>query len=250
MNNRLKTGLIAAALMLAPSLAGCAPPADIVRSGAKDVARILNKKPKHVVRIEGRVPDSLQIELDAFYVTETKDMTCFTHPGARWGQGPNYHTEPVELSRMNGRYQATLTVDKYLPGPCNWILAQVNAIVGKVGEPSEEAEVVEKVISTFTFNRYQADASGCDVNPDSMDAYRCPIETNSLNTPVVIPCKVESFPNKTLPSFYCPTLTKENYKVSHRIKAGQKRVQIDFYDLDKEADPTESASARPAQGSM
>ena len=239
MNKGLKAGLIAAALTLAPSLAGCTPPAGIAPSGAKDVTRSLNKAPKHVVRIEGRVPDSLQIELDAFYVTDTKDMSCFSHPGAKWGVGPNYHREPIEVSRKNGRYQATLTVDKYLPGACNWILAQVNAIVGKVGEPGEEAEVVEKVISTFAFNRYQTDASGCDVSPSSMDEYRCPIKTNSLSTPVIIPCKVESFASKTLPSFYCPTLTKADYKIGHRIKPGQKRVQIDFYDLDKEPDPTQ-----------
>lgn len=243
MNNRLKTGLIAAALTLAPSMAGCAPPADIVQSGAKDVARILNKKPKHVIRIEGRVPDSLQIELDAFYVTDTKDMTCFSHPGARFGQGPNYHTEPVELSRKNGRYEATLTVDKYLPGACNWILAQVNAVVGKVGEPGEEAEVVERVIHTYYFYHDESDSSGCSVRPRSGDHRECPAEANSLSAPVIVPCKVQSydaFPNSP-PSFYCPVTssTKSKFKRSHRIKPGQDRVQIDFYDLDKEADPTE-----------
>lgn len=229
--------------MLAPSLAGCTPPAGIAPSGAKDVTRNLNKTPKHVVRIEGRVPDSLQIELDAFYVTDTKDMSCFSHPGAKWGVGPNYHREPIELSRKNGHYQATLTVDKYLPGACNWILAQVNAIVGKVGEPGEEAEVVERVIHTYNFYHKGADASGCDVNPRSGDHSECPVEANSLGTPVVILCKVQSydaFPNSP-PSFYCPTASsaKSRFKVSHRIKPGQDRVQIDFYDLDKEADPTQ-----------
>ena len=241
MNNRLNTGLIAAALMLAPSLAGCTSPAGLAQPQAKDVTQVLNKKPKHVVRIEGRVPDSLQIEFDAFYLTNTKDMACFTQPGARLGQGPNYRAEPVEVSRKNGRYQATFTVDKYLPGPCNWILMKVNAVIGKTGQPIEEAEVVERVIHTYNFYHEGSDASGCDTNPRSMDEGRCPERENSLNTPVVVPCKVQSFENfpDTPPSFFCRALTRAEYKISHRIKRGQKIVQINFYDLDKESDPTE-----------
>lgn len=243
MNHHLKTGLVAAALMLAPSLAGCTSPAGIAPAQAKDVARVLNKKPKHVVRIEGRVPDSLEITLGAFYVTDTKDMTCFNHPGARLGQGPNYHRELIEVSRKHGRYQATLTVDKYLPGACNWILAQVDAVVVKAGEPGEEPVVVERVIHTYNFYHEGADASGCDVNPRSGDHRECPVEANSLSAPVVVPCKVQSydnFPNSS-PSFYCPATasTKSKFKRSHRIKSGQDRVQIDFYDLDKEAALTE-----------
>jgi len=239
-NNRLKTGLIAAALMLAPSLAGCTSPAVIAPPQAKDVTQVLNKKPKHVVRIEGRVPDSLQIEFDAFYLTDTKDMACFTQPGARLGQGPNYRAEPVEVSRKNGRYQATLTVDKYLPGACNWILMKVNAVIGKTGQPAEEPEVVERVIHTYYFYHDESDASGCDINPRSGDR-KCPVEENSLNTPVVVPCKVQSFDNfpDTPPSFFCRALTRAEYKISHRVKRGQKIVQINFYDLDKESDPTE-----------
>lgn len=243
MTHPLKTGLIAAALMLAPPLAGCTPPAGIAQPQAKDVTRVLNKQPKHVIRIEGRVPDSLQVEFDAVYYTDTKDMACFNHPSARSVPGPNHLAEPIELSRKNGRYQATFTIDKYQPGPCNWTLAKINAVVGKTGEPAEEAEVVEQVIRTYYFYHDESDASGCSVNPRSGDHRRCPVEANSLSAPVIIPCKVqsyESFPS-SLPSFYCPATssTKSKFKRSHRIKPGQDRVQIDFYDLDEEADPTE-----------
>ncbi|MBT2748599.1 MULTISPECIES: hypothetical protein [unclassified Lysobacter] len=240
MKNRVNPYLAAATLALAPSLAGCASPADISQqSDAKDVARNLNKKPKHIVQLGGRVPDSLQIELVALYVTDTKDMTCFSHPGAKWGQGPNYHSEPIELARKNSRYSAALVVDKYLPGACNWTLVRVNAVVEKIGGPDEEAEVVEQVIHTYYFYHDESDSSGCDVNPRSGDHRKCPIEENSLNTPVVIPCKVASYASNAQPSFDCPALTKANYKVSHRVKPGQKLIQIDFYDLDKEPDPTE-----------
>ena len=235
----MNTGLIAAALLLTPSLAGCTSPASVAQPQAKDVTQVLNKKPKHVVRIEGRVPDSLQIEFDAFFLTDTKDMACFSQPGARLGQGPNYRAEPVEVSRKNGRYQATFTVDKYLPGACNWILMQVNAVIGKTGEPAEEAEVVERVIHTYNFYHEGSDASGCDQSPWSMDEAHCPVKANSFNTPVVIPCKVASYASNRPPKFDCPALTKANYKVSHRIKRGQKHVQINFYDLDSEPDLTQ-----------
>lgn len=241
--NRVNTYLAAATIALAPSLAGCASPTDITQLGdAKDIARSLNKNPKHVVLIEGRAPDSLKAELFAFYVTDTKDMTCFSHPGAQWGQGPNYHTEPLKLSRANGRYKATLVVDKYLPGACNWSLAQVNAVVGRVGKPDEKAVGVGQVIHAYYFYHDQSDSSGCDINPRSGDHRRCPTKENSLNTPVVVPCKVQSydknFPN-TPSSFYCPdtSATKSEFKLSHRIKPGQTHVQIDFYDLDNEVDP-------------
>lgn len=241
--NRVATCLLAAALVLVPALAGCKSPDVPQASGGKDITRVLNKKPKHVVQLDGRVPNSLQVRLFALYVTDTKDMSCFTHPGAKWGIAPNYHTEPLELSRANGRYKATLVVDKYLPGACNWTLAQVNADVGRTGKPDEEAKGVGQIIHAYYFYHDESDSSGCDVNARSGDHRKCPVEENALNTPVIIPCKVQSydknFPN-TPSGFFCPdtSATKSAFKSSHRIKPGQTHVQIDFYDLDNEADPT------------
>lgn len=238
MNRRVNAYLAAAMLAMIPTLAGCASSADVSRpSDTKDIARALKNKPEHVVQLEGRVPDSLQIELVALYVTDTKNMACFRHPGAKWGQGPNYHSEPISLARTSGRYEGKLIVDKYLPGACNWSLAQVNAVVKNIDSP-DDPEVVEHVIHAHYFYHDESDASGCDVSPRSGDHRKCPVEENSLGTPVVVPCKVTSYSSDAQPKFDCPALTTANYKMSHRIKSGQKLIQIDFYDLDREPDPT------------
>ena len=250
MSHRINHCVLAVSLLLAPSLAGCkspegvAPPAQGKQapSEAKDMTRVLNKNPKHVVRIEGRVPDSLEIVLGAAYLTDSKDTACFTQPGALSGLGPNYQIDVLDITRSKERYTAEFVVDKYLPGPCNWILWRVNAGVRQADKPDEEMDVVEQVIQARSFYHDEYDASGCSLNPRSGDHRRCPTKANSLSTPVIIPCKVVAYGSKP-PNFFCPALTKgdskADYKVSHRITPEQKLVRIDFYDLDQEPDPTE-----------
>lgn len=251
MSHRINHCVLAVSLLLAPSLAGCkspegvAPPAQGKQapSEAKDMTRVLNKNPKHIVRIEGRVPDSLEIVLDAAYIADSEDDACFRLPEALTVPGLSYQVDELDIARSKGRYTAQLVIDKYLPGPCNWILWRVNAGIRQADKPDEEMDVVEQVIQARSFYHDEYDASGCSLSPRSGDHRRCPTEQNSLDTPVIVPCKVQSFKNfpDSVPRFMCPAIvsTKNDFKRVHRIERGQKVVVIDFYDLDKERDPTE-----------
>lgn len=251
MSHRINHCVLAVSLLLAPSLAGCkspegvAPPAQGKQapSEAKDMTRVLNKNPKHIVRIEGRVPDSLEIVLDAAYIADSKDSACFKLPEALTAPGLSYQVDELDIARSKGRYTAQLVIDKYLPGPCNWILWRVNAGIRQADKPDEEMDVVEQVIQARSFYHDEYDASGCSLSPRSGDHRRCPTEQNSLDTPVIVPCKVQSYKSfpDTPPSFFCPATssTKADFKRVHRVKRGQKVVVIDFYDLDQERDPTE-----------
>ena len=226
----------------------CAPTAacDEVPAKGKDVSRVLNPRPKHIVRIEGRVPKSLEIAFGAEYWTHTEDRACYPHPLYQWGFGPNTHRDAIEVKRKkNGRFTAELVVDKYLPGPCNWALRKVDAAVVAVGKPDEDVQLAAGVIGTYYYYDGKSDASGCDITDERArrsDKDDCPILQNALDTPVLVPCKVEPY-DKNFPKvpegFYCAVLTKARYKETHRLKPGQKRVLIDFYDLDNEPDPTE-----------
>ena len=227
----------------------CAPTAacDEVPAKDKDVSRVLNPRPKHIVRIEGRVPKSLDIVLVADYSTGTSDRACYPHPLYQWGLGPNTHRDRIDVKRKNGRYIGELVVDRYLPGPCNWRLDKVDVGVLAVDRPEASLQAVGEVIETYYYHEGKSDASGCNITDEQAqywDREKCPTRQNSLDVPVIVPCKVKA-PNQAFPTskggFYCPagSATKASFKEVHRLKPGQKRVLIDFYDLDNEPDPTE-----------
>lgn len=225
-------------MALAAALAGCQSHDTSSSADAKKaITRVVNPQPKHIVEIEGRLPPSLEVVLFAQYWTDTEDRSCFVMPQAEWGQGPNYLREPLAIERKNDRYQVRLAVDKYLPGQCNWMLRSVDANIAKKAREGD-IEAVEGLISTYLYGS-NADSSGCDGTGHD----DCPGEENSLAMPVVVPCKVADFSDANRgtkdrsSSLFCNVLTARPYKEGHRLRPGQGKVQIDFYDLEVDADP-------------
>lgn len=227
-------------LVLLPTLGGCqshdaSSPAVELK---KAIARAENPQPEHIVEIDGRLPPSLGIVLFAQYWTDTEDRSCFVMPQAEWGQGPNYFREQLTIERQADRYQARVIVDKFLPGQCNWALKSVDANIVRTKSRNDVGSV-EDLISTYLY-RGGSDSSGCD----GTGYDDCPEEENALAAPVVVPCKTADSNGKkngdraSRQSLFCNALTKRSYKEGHRLRPEHKKVQIDFYDLEIDPDPT------------
>lgn len=227
---------------LIPVLGGCQPRdsnADMPRNA--HIAPAINPNPTHIVQISGRIPKSLSAKLFVNYLTDAKDPSCFSHPAAQRGGGPNYRQEMLDLIRQGDSFQAQVMIDKYLPGVCNWRFQSVGAAIVKDGNAGDET-VVEDIVSSYLYAA-KADAQGCDGT--GMDD--CPQKQNALGVPVIVPCvkflydkPMPGMKQDTVPRLFCASesMVKGPYKEGHRLRPGQKTIRVDFYDLESEADPT------------
>ena len=111
------------------SIVGCGSPSpheDVLRSDPNYPK--LNPNPIHRVLISGTLPDTLPVRLAAYCTVlhpqdgENDYPECY-RPGI---PAINLHlTEPLQLVRQGPRYETWVTVDKYLPGRCGWVLNHV-----------------------------------------------------------------------------------------------------------------------------
>jgi hypothetical protein len=91
----------------------------------------LSPKPSWVIRIAGDLPPAVPLtSLEAYYTVGTSRILASDLPqgcmsSQRHGGFPLHHTERIPISRSGGRYQASVIVDKFLPGPCGWHLRDV-----------------------------------------------------------------------------------------------------------------------------
>lgn len=229
-------------MSLIPALGGCqSRDGNVDMSGSPDIAPAINPRPIHVLQLSGRIPKSLTTKLFVNYLTDAKDPSCFSHPAAKWGGGPNYRQEILDVTRQGESFQAQVAIDKYLPGVCNWRFQSVGAAVVKDGNASDET-VVEDLVSGYLYGA-KADAQGCDGTGQD----DCPQKQNALDAPVIVPCvkflydkPMPGIKQDTVPRLFCASESsvKGAYKESHRLRSGQKTVRVDFYDLESEADPT------------
>ncbi len=137
---RLTVALLCATI---PSLATCQARApgtgpDEPTEAAQEPRPLLNPNPKQIVRIYGRLPEHLGFSLGAMYSATTEDRACEKNPGSSIGIGPlRSVTEPLEIRHDGDRFEATLVVDKYLPGPCGWKYVYSDGAVWRVANPRD-----------------------------------------------------------------------------------------------------------------
>lgn len=84
----------------------------------------VNPIPTRFVDINGSMTSTLPASLDAIYQTRAptypvNDMTCFRTIFG-YGPVPLSVSIPLKLERDQSRFHATLTVDHFLPGACDW----------------------------------------------------------------------------------------------------------------------------------
>lgn len=219
--------------------------------GCQDrLAPQLNPHPQHVVRIVGRAPASLDIELNVNYAITSQDPACTPSLLQQWGAagiGDYSRYETLKLGRKGERYQASVVVDKYLPGPCAWRFVRLSGGARlKSGGPMAYSGDTLVTGLSFYDPAYRNQCSG------KSDA-ACEREGNDGDRPVVVPCAMFLYdkslpgaePGTTIPpdteaTFMCGArgLVRNNFKRKHLLDPAARQIAIDFYDVKRDGDPT------------
>lgn len=227
---------------LVPALAGC----------QDKLTPQLNPHPTHVVRITGRIPPTLQVQLSAGYGPGNGKDECNIHSWLQLADRSSWEkygrSQVLALKRSGEHFETSFVVDKYLPGDCQWQFDGVGATVVRNGNFDDADVVSSPLITGFTY--YRPNNQNVCIGKDKTT---CEQMENSLDTPVVVPCEMflydkpmpgaqpgEVIPPDKTPSLFCSGLsgTEGVFKRQHLLVPSTKKVQIYIYDLEIEPDPT------------
>lgn len=229
-------------LALMTTTTGCLAETGAQRGAAAASPRdaVINPKPKQVVKLHGRVPPSLRFEYRVWYtMADVKAEGCRPRD-ATGGFLPflgDFTRVETILPRYagDGRYEAELVVDKYLPGPCGWAFSELKATIvkdGRVGDPLYTSRITSPIVNNNTDGQFE-------VYCTEFDHHRCPFRQNSDPTPVLLLCEVTSSSFQGRSDFLaCANhYPGARYKETHLLDAKTTQVALDFYDLNLEPSP-------------
>jgi hypothetical protein len=132
--------------LLALAAAGCGAPEMIGTHIGGDLAPgdfnypARNPQPARTIVIAGQVAPKLELELVAHYLTDGSAMcsstSSFIAGAVEGARRPSAVSVPLQVSRQGDSYSATVTVDAFVPGRCDWRFGYVTARVSKGGVSS------------------------------------------------------------------------------------------------------------------
>lgn len=241
-----------------PSIAGCqsqvpakSEQADSALGAFKKIADSLppldpndapakNPEAKPPVRLSGKLSGGMHVKLYAIYSAFAPSHECRRlSPSGKPTRLPGQYQLDLKVAEANGRFESSFSPDLFLPGDCDWRFVTLGARVSPSGKPGYDHQT-ESLIEAI-HPKEKADASGCVSSPEGA----CPLNNNWLQTPVLVPCGMYIPTNegsqgrpKLEPFFYCRARTKGPYKVTHRLKGDETKIEIDFIDLRSQPDPT------------
>jgi hypothetical protein len=219
------------------------------REDDKLLTPMLNPKPKQVVKVFGRAPESLEISLGVSYSpssrakgceqpeTPLKDLLPFPDADTLAKmliEGRKYvRNEPLKITRKGEYFETSFVVDKYLPGFCQWGFSGGGASPSKDGMRLYSGAGLFEAVGRKTIYNNPED---CAFPSDD----QCGLVTNPEPTPVIVRCKIlEADPNKPgdTPELQCESYEPVSFKRQHLVTPDTREIEVRFYDLDEEPDP-------------
>ena len=228
-------------LLALPVLAACQstePLGRIVLPEVQPWDPPLNPNPRHVVRLHGRAPETLDFRFHIGFRAGTREGDCYNHAGFWEGGGEKgwgYHLYPV---RTGEQWNADLVVDRYLPGRCNW---NISASVLILVEPTDAREgdslgAGARMVVTDA-RALDESAPRCARNSRCFEDYSRLLSNADDAIPVQVRCRrvarTQTVGRST--AFICNEFPQ--HKTTHRLKAQTRSIEIDLYDLDHEGVP-------------
>jgi hypothetical protein len=221
------------------------------REDDKLLTPVLNPKPKQVVKVFGRAPESLEISLGVSYSpsskakgceqpeTPLKDLLPFPDAdtlakmlieGRKYGRG-----HELKITRKGEYFETSFVVDKYLPGFCQWEYSGGGASAVKDGlKLYYSIGLFENAAEVNTSN----DPDYCKFAPKNK---RCVLVANADPTPVYVRCKIlgteRTKPGDRPPELHCESREPVSFKKEHLVMPHTREIEVRFYDLDEEPDP-------------
>lgn len=242
--------LSALMMLLLPALAACQSSEPLGRIVTPSEVRAsdppLNPKPKHIIRLYGRAPETLDFRFRKMMVSTSQDGDCWNHAGFWEGGGEKgwgYDLYPVR----NGEYwEADFVVDRYLPGRCEWkINASLVILVTPVDARGGDNTLGGMLTVVGDARLWDETAPQCKPGMNNCDEARRARRQNADDTiPVQVRCGIRP-PERRIGEivFYCNEFS--DYKDLHYVKDHTRRIRIDLYDLDHEPLLTGSKETAP-----
>jgi len=233
--------VLALAALLLPILGGCQstePLGRIVLPEAQPWDPPLNPHPRHVVRLHGRAPETLDFKFSIGFMSTSREGDCYKHAGFWEGGGKKgwgYDLYPV---RHGERWEADLVVDRYLPGRCGWNI-KGSAMIRVEPLDAEEGDSLGAGVRLVVADTRTLDDSAprCGPRHPRCSEERSRLLSNSDDSiPVEVRCK-RLAPEERIGStaFICNQFPE--HKITHDLKAHTRSIRIDLYDLDHEELP-------------
>lgn len=202
----------------------------------------LNPNPKHVVRLHGRAPETLDFRFHIGGMSTNREGYCYNHAGFWEGGGEKgwgYDLYPV---RKGEHWEADLVVDRYLPGRCGWKI-KGSAMIMVEPHDAREGESTgagDRLVVADARDR-DDEAPRCGPRHPRCTEERSRRLSNPNDAiPVQVRCK-RIPPEKKIgdTSFICNEFPE--HKTTHLLKAHTRSIRIDLYDLDHGHVPVDSA---------
>lgn len=226
-------------LLIMPTLAACQSSEPLGRivtpSEAHPSDPPLNPKPKHIIRLYGRAPETLDFRFRKMMVSTSQDGDCWNHAGFWEGGGEKgwgYDLYPV---RNGEHWEADFVVDRYLPGRCEW---KINASLAIIVSPTEATQWDDrsrahatKMLTVIGDARlWDETAPQCKPGMHNCDEARRARRQNADDTiPVQVNCRIQPLEERIFDTiFFCNEFA--DYKDLHYVKDHTRRIRIDLYD--------------------
>ena len=231
----------------------------------------LNPKPQRQYRMAGRVPDTLDVEVESRYfpyADDTDDCIAYLRPfkGAL-PESTLSITAPERVTRTKEGFEASIVIDRFEESPCQFVYRDTAVRVYKKADQLPLSDDERRILDRFTArnvvtaDRYFHEDTVPVCMPDDRSACRPDTWHLAVNfdpaKPVYLLCKryipstADPLPtDERLLEYVCYGPPKSLYKRMHGLKAHNRSpIRVDIYDLDTELPPFPvDYSKQPTQG--
>lgn len=238
--------ILAAALSLAalPACQSAEPLGRIVTPAeVRSIDPPLNPAPKHIIRLHGRAPESLDFRFDIGFLSTSREGDCWNHAGFWEGGGERVFSYDLYPVRDGENWKADLVVDRYLPGRCEWTIRASAIIHVKPADVpwSHPARSGGMLAVIGDARLWDETAPRCKPGMRNCDEARNQRLSNSDESiPVQVHCRWRVGKDAIGEDmFICNEFA--DYKDLHYVKGHTRRVRIDLYDHGTTLPPTTGA---------
>ncbi len=229
-------------LLCLPVLAACQSTQPLGRivtpSDIEDSDPPLNPDPKHIIRLHGRAPATLDFRFRIGFLSTSQEGDCWNHAGFWEGGGEKAFSYDLYPVRKGEDWKADFVVDRYLPGRCGWnIDANVLILVAPLDRP-EDISVLGGMRTVIGDARYWDEtAPMCKPGMRNCDeARRAGAQNADESIPVQVHCRRRVGKDAIGDDmFICDEFSA--YKTMHYVKDHTRRIRIDLYDHGTTAPP-------------
>ena len=230
----------------------------------------LNPNPKRQYRMAGRMPDTLDVEVESRYfpfADDTDECIAYLQPFKDvLPERTLSITAPERVTRTKDGFEASIVIDRFEDSPCQFVYRDTAVRVYRKADQLPSSDGERRILDRFsakrvvTADRYFYD----DTVPVCMDDDRsaCRPDTWHLAVnfdpakPVYLMCKRyipasgDQLPTDGFQEYVCHGPPKSLYKRMHALKSHNRSpIRVDIYDLDSEPPPFPvDYSRQPTQG--